>query len=185
MLLGITGVILLSGTKKMRKTIFIRYTVAAKLVMVMFMLIGTANTNGQSLTKAQDTSVTGKPTSLITVVVTPAAVVSADPVAILKSARLIHVRSSSLLVGEAVIEDKLKKRQEFQLLGLMLTRDVHSADLILEVRHDLFTMYVYTAIDPRTKVVVATGKLSSLGGTVAGKVAERFLKQLVRARTGP
>jgi hypothetical protein len=44
-------------------------------------------------------------------------------------------------------------------------------------------MYVYTAIDPRTSIVVATGKLSLVGGTVAGKVAKRFLKQIVKARS--
>jgi hypothetical protein len=108
-----------------------------------------------------------------------------NPTEILRSARTIYVRSSSILVGEAVIEAKLRKRSEFQQLGLVITRDPEEADLWLELKHDLFTMYVYTAIDPRTSIVVATGKLSSLGGTVAGKVAKRFLKQIVKARSQP
>jgi hypothetical protein len=111
-------------------------------------------------------------------------VVAADPLASLRSARLIYVESHSVLVGQSVIESKLRKRPEFQQLGLMITREVKAADLILEVRHDLLTKYVFTAIDPRTNVVVASGKLSSLGGTVAGKVAKRFMKQLIRARQG-
>jgi hypothetical protein len=105
-----------------------------------------------------------------------------DPIAILRSAKTIYVKSSSILVGEAVIEAKLRKRSEFQQLGLVITRDPDAADLMLELKHDLFTMYVYTAIDPHTNIVVASGKLSSLGGTVAGKVAKRFLKQIVKAR---
>jgi hypothetical protein len=105
-----------------------------------------------------------------------------DPTTILRSAKTIYVNSSSILVGEAVIEAKLRKRPEFQQLGLLITRDPTEADLVLELKHDLFTMYVYTAIDPSTNIVVATGKLSSLGGTVAGKVAKRFLKQMVKAR---
>ena len=105
-----------------------------------------------------------------------------NPTAILRSAKTIYVKSSSLLVGEAVIETKLRKRSEFQQLGLVITRDPNEADLVLELKHDLFTMYVYTAIDPNTSIVVASGKLSSLGGTVAGKVAKRFLKQMVKAR---
>jgi hypothetical protein len=109
---------------------------------------------------------------------------SADTSAILRSARVIYVRSSSLLVGASVVEDKLQKRPEFQQLGLLITRDELAADLILELRHDLFTMYVFTVIDTKTQVVVASGKLSSLGGTVAGKVAERFLKQLLQVRQG-
>jgi hypothetical protein len=105
-----------------------------------------------------------------------------NPTEILRSAKTIYVRSSSILVGEAVIEAKLRKRSEFQQLRLVITRDPEDADLWLELKHDLFTMYVYTAIDPRTSIVVASGKLSSLGGTVAGKVAKRFLKQIVKAR---
>jgi hypothetical protein len=105
-----------------------------------------------------------------------------DSVAILRSARVIFVRSSSILVKGAVVEDKLQKRAEFQQFGLLITRDASAADLVLELRHDLFTMYVYTAVDPKTQVVVASGKLSSLGGTVAGKVAKRFLQQLAQAR---
>jgi len=108
---------------------------------------------------------------------------SPDPTAILRSAKTIYVKSSSLLVGEAVIEDKLRKRSEFQQLGLVITRDPYEADLVFELKHDLFTMYVYTAIDPNTNIVVASGKLSSLGGTVAGKVAKRFLKQMLKARS--
>jgi hypothetical protein len=109
---------------------------------------------------------------------------SADTGTALRLAKVIYVRSTSLLVGASVVEEKLQRRPEFQQLGLLLTRDEGQADLILELRHDLFTMYVFTAIDRNTKVVVASGKLSSLGGTVAGKVAERFLKQVLKARQG-
>ena len=105
-----------------------------------------------------------------------------DPNAALRSAKMIHVRSTSLLVGVPVIEAKLQKRSEFSQLCLVITRDVEEADLILVVEHDVFTKYTYTAIHKDTDIVVASGKLSSLGGTVAGKVAKRFLKQVVKAR---
>lgn len=110
-----------------------------------------------------------------------------DPAAALRSARMIYVKSTSLLVGVPVIEAKLQKRPEFQQLCLVITRDIEEADLILVVEHDVFTKYVYTAIHKDTNIVVASGKLSSLGGTVGGKVAKRFLKQVVKARgsTGP
>ena len=105
-----------------------------------------------------------------------------DPVASLRSAKLIYVKSSSLLVGNSVIEEKLQQRAEFSQMGLVITRDPEAADLILEVHHDVLTKYVYTAIDPKFNIVVASGKLSSLGGTVAGKVAKRFLRQMMQAR---
>jgi len=90
----------------------------------------------------------------------------------------VFVRSKSLLVHGAVVEDKLMKRPEFSQLNLAITRDEAAADIILELRHDLLTKYVYSAVDTRTNTVVAGGKVSSLGGTVAGKVAKRFCKQL-------
>ena len=105
-----------------------------------------------------------------------------DPAAALRSAKMIYVRSTSLLVGPAVIEAKLQKRPEFSQMCLVLTRDEEEADLILVVEHDVFTKYTYTAIHKDTNIVVASGKLSSLGGTVAGKVAKRFMKQVVKAR---
>lgn len=93
--------------------------------------------------------------------------------------RRVFVRSKALLVRGAVIEEKLMKRPEFSQLNLVITRDENDADIILELRHDLLTKYVYSAVDTRTSTVLAGGKVSSLGGTVAGKVAKRFCKQLL------
>ena|SRR5437879_7115151 len=97
--------------------------------------------------------------------------------------RRIFVRSHSLLVRGAVVEEKLLQRREFQQLGFVITRDASEADLILELRHDLFTKYVFSVVDAKTQIVLDGGKLSSLGGTVAGKVAKRFVKDMMRAGT--
>jgi hypothetical protein len=107
---------------------------------------------------------------------TKAASVERDPAS--RTERRVLVRSKSLLVGAAVVEDKLLKRPEFRQLGFVITREESDADFILELRHDLFTMYVFTVVDNRTNVVLLGGKLSSLGGTVAGKVAKRFVKEM-------
>ena len=96
----------------------------------------------------------------------------------LKAGRRVFVRSTSLLVRGAVVEDKLLKQPQFQQLGFVITREFSEADLILELRHDLFTMYVFTVVDAKTELVLASGKLSSLGGTVADKVAKRFVKKM-------
>jgi hypothetical protein len=96
----------------------------------------------------------------------------------LQSKRRVFVRSTSLLVRGAVVEDKLLKNSKFKELGFVITRDARDADLVLELRHDLLTMYVFTVVDVKTMNVIAGGKLSSLGGTVAGKVAKRFVKEM-------
>jgi len=113
---------------------------------------------------------------------TRAELVNTDTDAILRSARLIHVTSRSLLVRAAVVEEKMQKQPEFRQFDLRLTREPAEADLILELRHDLFTQYVYSVVDTKTGLIVASGKLSSLGGTVADKVAQRFMKQIRQAQ---
>ncbi len=97
--------------------------------------------------------------------------------------RRVLVRSKALLVRAAVVEEKLLKRPEFSQLGFAITRDESDADIILELRHDLLTKYVFTIVDMRTQTVLAGGKVSSLGGTVAGKVAKRFVKEMAKTRT--
>ena len=88
------------------------------------------------------------------------------------------MRSKSLLVRAAVVEEKLLKNAGFKQLGFVITRDAADADIVLELRHDLLTMYVFTVVEVKTATVIAGGKLSSLGGTVAGKVAKRFVKEM-------
>ena len=99
------------------------------------------------------------------------------------SPRRVFVRSKSLLVRAAVVEDKLLKRPEFTQLGFVITRDESDADLIFELRHDLLTKYVFSVVDAKTQTLLASGKVSSLGGTVAGKVAKRFVRDMARLHT--
>ena len=135
--------------------------------------------NAQTTAKSESSTLIGKATPPVS---TKAPETPSPQLNALRTAKYIFVKSSSLVVGVSVIEEKLQKRREFQSMGLVITRDPYAADIILEVHHDLFTKYVYTAVDRKTNIVVAGGKLSSLGGTVAGKVSERFLKQMLRAR---
>lgn len=105
-----------------------------------------------------------------------------NPGEVARSARFIYVRSLSALVTAEDIENKLRKHPDFRRLGMLITRQEMDADLILEVRRSVLTKFVFTAIEPETLILVASGKLSSLGGTVDGKVAHLFMKQIVTAR---
>jgi hypothetical protein len=107
---------------------------------------------------------------------------SAEEIA--RSVRYVYVRSLSALVTTEDIENKLRKHPDFQRLGMVVTRQEMDADLILEVRRGVLTKFVFTAIEPKALILVASGKLSSLGGTVDDKVAKRFMKQIVALRGG-
>lgn len=107
-----------------------------------------------------------------------------EPAGILAAARTLHVRSRTVLVKSEVIESALGKRTDFQQSGLVLTKDSLSADLTMEVRRSNFTSeYPYVVIDSRTQLIVASGKVNSLFGTAAGKIAKGFMKQVQKARS--
>jgi hypothetical protein len=96
--------------------------------------------------------------------------------------RKVFVHSTSLLVGGNVVEEKLLQNSDFKRQGFVITRDPRDADFVLELRHDVLTKYVFTVIDAKTSNVIAGGKLSSVGGTVAGKVSRRFMKEMTVAK---
>jgi hypothetical protein len=110
--------------------------------------------------------------------------VGKNPSAILTAARVIYVCSRTVFVKSEVIENELLKRSEFQQAGLLITKDQKAADLVMEVRRSNFTTeYPYVVFDTKTKLVVASGKVNSLFGTAAGKIANGFMKQMKAART--
>ena len=66
-------------------------------------------------------------------------------------------------------------------MGLVITREMDD-DVVLELHHDRFTKYVYTAIDRRTHDR-GQREVQFAGWEAAGKVAKRFLKkQVMQAR---
>jgi len=107
-----------------------------------------------------------------------------DPAAILASARIIYVCSRTGFVKSELIESELLKRAEFHQAGLLVTKDPKAAELVMEVRRSNFTTeYPYIVVDTRTRLVVASGKVNSLFGTAAGKIAKGFMQQVQKART--
>lgn len=106
-----------------------------------------------------------------------------DAASILCKARTILVNSRTGLVKSEVIESALQSRKDFQQSGLLITKDRSTADLTIEVRRSNFTTeYPYVVIDARTRLVVASGKVNSLFGTAAGKIAKGFMQQVEKAR---
>ncbi|HEV2915398.1 MAG TPA: hypothetical protein VGX92_19115 [Pyrinomonadaceae bacterium] len=108
------------------------------------------------------------------------------PTDMLRSARTIFIRTNTIYFKPATLENALLKRSEFQDWGMAITRIEWDADLIIEVDRKIFTTrFVYSVIDRRTTTVVASGKISSLGGTVEGKISDSFIKRMRQVRASP
>jgi len=102
---------------------------------------------------------------------------------VLRSARVLFVRSRSRLFEGEVFEREILKRSEKEKLELFITRDESQTDLIIEVYRKKFsTRFVFSVIEPKTKLVVAGDKSSSLGGDIEPDLANLLIKKFKAAR---
>jgi hypothetical protein len=110
-----------------------------------------------------------------------------DPVEIARTARTVYVHSKTLHVPAATFENELRKRADFQALGLVVTRDPTAADLWLELDRNLFTRtFVLTAFDPKSNTLVVSARKKAyllIGDRVATKLAKSFIRQMRETRS--
>ena len=110
--------------------------------------------------------------------------IGADPVSIMRSARTIFVRSMTIYLEAQQLENELRKRPEFRLLELAIVKDEQMADIRIEINRAEFSFnYAFTATNPQTSLVVASGKVTAWNGDFAApRIAKNFLKQVQGAR---
>jgi hypothetical protein len=104
-----------------------------------------------------------------------------DPATILRRARFVYVSSDSAFVNAHEVEDSLLKRKEFKAWGMVVTRNISEADLVIEITRKSFSRrFTFTVVDPRTNEVLATGKMRSVlfGKKIPNKVAEQFANRV-------
>jgi hypothetical protein len=105
-----------------------------------------------------------------------------DAKTLLASAHTIYVNSQSAFVKNKAMISALNDHKELRDYGLAVTDSASSADLMLSIDRAPFTIeYSFTVIHQRSRIVVASGHVNSLFGTVPGKVASSFAKQLKAA----
>ena len=106
-----------------------------------------------------------------------------DAQTILRQARSLFIRSKAPYVRAHEIEEALLTRRDWAALRITITRNEGEADLVLELGHKyLTTRFFFTVVDGCAQSVAAGGSVSSLFGTVHGKVSDSFVKQVRRAR---
>ncbi|MEW6129554.1 MAG: hypothetical protein AB1757_21115 [Acidobacteriota bacterium] len=112
----------------------------------------------------------------------PDTVSDRDPRVLLASAKTVYVNSQSAFVKNKAMISALNDHKELRQYGLGVTDSMSSADLVLSIDRQPFTIeYSFTVIHVRTRIVVASGHVNSLFGTVPGKIANSFAKQLKAA----
>ena len=95
------------------------------------------------------------------------------------STRKVFVHSKTIFLKSATLEAALRKHTEFQQMGFVITKDWRDADVMIEIERASFTTeFPYSIIEPRTRLVIGSGKVNSIGGTVAGKISKGFIKQM-------
>ena len=163
----------------------IKQTINLMLLSVLFAASVITSSRAQAMsTGSMETKATTQSGQLRAVSAADEGESANDSVAILGRARTIYIWSRTVFVKQEVIESALLKRDDYRQSGLLITKDREAADLILTVRRSNFTTeYPYDVVDQRTRLVVAGGKVNSLFGTAAGKIASGFMKQIKKARS--
>ena len=89
------------------------------------------------------------------------------------------ILSKSQYFTPTTLEAALFKHKEFVAWGISVTRDPREADVVIEVSRKIFTTkFVYSIVEVRTRHVLGSGMVNSIGGTVEGKIADNFIKFL-------
>ncbi|MBA3240795.1 MAG: hypothetical protein H0T60_06165 [Acidobacteria bacterium] len=109
-----------------------------------------------------------------------------SPVSIMRGARTIYVRPTQHL-DKKYLEYKLQKYRELQDWGLMLVTEERAADLVITFEKTALN-YIFTINDPRTSVIVTSGKTVAVNGLVAAEnLGREIIKKIrdVRASSDP
>lgn len=107
-----------------------------------------------------------------------------NPVRVVRAARTVYVRETRHL-DKTYLEYKLQKYNELRDWDLSLVADERAADLVISVEKTLMN-YIFTVTDPRTSVIVASGKCVAINGQVAAEYLGReIIKKLRDVRASP
>jgi S1-C subfamily serine protease len=113
-----------------------------------------------------------------------AAIASADPKEILRSAKTVYLNSKTMFLTVDTLDRTLVMQKDWAKLGLTIVGDMRVADLVIELDRPLFT-YIHTFVitDKRTSIVLGSGKQTAFDGTIASSgLAKDIMKIFAEAR---
>ena len=102
---------------------------------------------------------------------------------VIKSVKVIYVRSRSRYVHAEELEEELMKQPMISRWGLVVTREEMKADLIIEVTRKKWSRkYTLSAVDPKTNSVLFAVKAHNTWlSNLHHKLAEKFVERMKEA----
>lgn len=100
---------------------------------------------------------------------------------LLREAKTIAFVKGSAYPSLKEVEGSLMNRERstrWQKFNLRIVQNREDADLICEVGHDFLTHYNFRVTDIKTGTVITATGVTSLGGALAGNVADKLIKRL-------
>ncbi len=104
---------------------------------------------------------------------------------LLRSARTIFVRSSTVYLRPETLENALRAMADFGSLDIAIVKDLRAADLVIDLNRPLFTFdFTYSVTHRQSSRLVASGKVTAFDGAgAAPKIARALIKQMQSARS--
>ena len=96
---------------------------------------------------------------------------------LLREARTIYFVKHSLYPSLSDLESSLFKRSRWSKFNLTVTRERSQADLVVELNHEFLIHYSFRVTDAKTGEVITASGVTSLGGSLAGNVADKLIKR--------
>jgi hypothetical protein len=106
------------------------------------------------------------------------------PAQIMREARTIFVEPTRHL-DKTYLVYKLQKYEELRNWELALVDDERAADLVIQIEKTALN-YIFTIVDPRTRMIITSGKTVAINGLVAAEnLGREIVKKIRSVRAGP
>ena len=111
-----------------------------------------------------------RPTGTSEANATPIRESGSDPAGILRSARSIFVESHTIWMKGNLLQDALYTRPEMREWGIRIVDDRNGADIYIDVTRPFLTYdWIFKMINPKTGMVLGTGKVTAIDGPAAAQ----------------
>src|SRR6266849_4526208 len=110
-----------------------------------------------------------------------------DPAGILRSGRSIFVESHTIWMKGNLLQDALYTRPEMREWGIRIVDDRNGADIYIDVTRPFLTYdWIFKMINPKTGMVLGTGKVTAIDGPAAAqRLAIDIVNQIRSVRPVP